>query len=337
VPTLYQLADAEIRACVADYLVLAADTLGFAAVTVDAVNTPRKAMILLAGLHAPLDDTGPGTVVHEWDRRRAIPLDIEAGITAGVYINLRGAGARYFDEVRAATAGFANWPPEYIRQNPHTLPLLQHLAGVFSKAALKRQVGHVSDTAISGPAAIRLAALLEDRVVAENVREGEVLQRLEATLEGIVRDLVGRVMLETIVESALDRAGVPYRRENEYTGLAGVVYEHRADFVVPNEQTPRAFIEVRKSSSRHASLYAKDKMFSAVNWKGAHDDILAILIVDGEWTTETLRVMARVFDYVVPIRHVNDLADTVGAYLRGDRTKLKWLIDFSITAATHET
>ena len=78
-------------------------------------------------------------------------------------------------------------------------------------------------------------------------------------------------------------------------------------------------------------------MFSAVNWKGAHDDILAILIVDGEWTTETLRVMARVFDYVVPIRHVNDLADTVGAYLRGDRTKLKWLINFSITAATHET
>ena len=47
--------------------------------------------------------------------------------------------------------------------------------------------------------------------------------------------------------------------------------------------------------------------------------------------------MAKVFDYVVPIRHVNDLADTVGAYLRGDRTKLKWLINFSITAATHET
>ena len=316
---------------------LAADTVGFTAVSVGAVDTRRKAMILLAGLHAPLDDTEPRTVVDEWDRRRAIPLDVEAGITAGVYINLRGAGARYFDEVRVATGGFANWPPEYIRQNPHTLPVLQHLAGVFSKAALKRQVGQVSDNAISRPAAARLAILLEERVVADEVREGEVLQRLESTLEGIVRDLVGRVMLETIVGSALDRAEVPYKRENEYTGLAGVVYEHRADFIVPNEQTPRAVIEVRKSSSRHASLYAKDKMFSAINWKGAHGDILAVLIVDGEWTTETLAVMARVFDYVVPIRHVNDLADTVGAYLRGDRSKLKWLINFRITAATRGT
>ena len=126
---------------------------------------------------------------------------------------------------------------------------------------------------------------------------------------------------------------MPYKRENEYHGLTGVVYEHRADFIVPNELAPQAFIEVRKSSSRHASLYAKDKMFSAINWKGMHQDMLGILVVDGEWTTETLVVMAKIFDYVVPLGDVNDLARTVAAYLEGDKTKLRWLINFSIKGA----
>ncbi|MDE0030668.1 MAG: hypothetical protein OXU42_14850 [Deltaproteobacteria bacterium] len=329
--TLYQLADAEMRACIADYLALAADTNGFTAISEEAIRTPRKAVILLAGLNSPIDDTTPDTVIQEYQRRKAIQIDIEAGITAGVYSNIRDAGVAYLDEVKVATNGFRSWSPEFIRANPHTLPLLQHLSGIFSKSALRRQVGSVSDTNISRPAAVRLAALLKERVIPGQVREGEILQRLESTLEGIVRDLVGRVMLESIVESALGGANVPYKRETEYSQLAGVIYDHRADFIVPDEITPRAFIEVRKSSPRHASLYAKDKMFSAINWKGRHQDILAVLVVDGDWTTETLKVMAKVFDYVVPLRHVNDLAVTIGEYLEGNTTKLKWLIDFRVT------
>jgi hypothetical protein len=61
--------------------------------------------------------------------------------------------------------------------------------------------------------------------------------------------------------------------------------------------------------------------------------MLAVLVVDGEWTAETLRVMARIFDYVVPLSHVNDLAQSISRYLAGDNTKLKWLIDFRITPA----
>jgi len=129
------------------------------------------------------------------------------------------------------------------------------------------------------------------------------LQRLEATLEGIVRDLVGRVLLESIVASALEKLNVPFKRENEYSFLKGVVYNFRADFIIPNEINPKVFIEVRKSSSRHTSLYAKDKMFSAINWKGNNKELLAVLVVDGEWTKETLTVMANVFDYVIPINN----------------------------------
>ena len=154
-------------------------------------------------------------------------------------------------------------------------------------------------------------------------------QRLRVSSE----TLLVRVMLESIVERALKEAGVPYKREDEYSKLSGVIYDHRADFIVPDEKEPKAFIEVRKSSSRHASLYAKDKMFSAINWKGKHQDILAILVVDGEWTAETLKRMAGVFDYVVPLRHVNVLAITIEEYLAGDKTKLRWLIDFRVTPA----
>lgn len=331
--TLYQLADAEIRSCIFDYLELADATNGFTSVAAEAINTERKAIILLVGLNAPADDTSPDNVVEEWKRRKAIPLDVEAGITAGVYADIRGAGIRYLDEIKAGTDGFKVWSPDFIKANPHTLPLLQHLAGLFSKAALKKQVGSVSDNNISLPAAKRLAEVLKVRVIADDVREGEILKRLESTLEGIVRDLIGRVMLESIVEAALKSAGVPFKREDEYPALTGVIYDFRADFVIPDESVPLAFIEVRKSSSRHASLYAKDKMFSAINWKGKHRDMLAILVVDGEWTAETLKVMARIFDYVVPLRHVNDLASTIAEYLAGDKSKLKWLIDFKISPA----
>jgi hypothetical protein len=162
--TLYQLADAEIRSCIDDYLALASATNGFTNVTETAIDTDRKAVIVLSGLNAAIDEVSPGAVVREWERRKAIPLDVEAGITAGVYTNLRGAGVQYLEEIKAGTNGFRTWAPEFISANPHTLPLLQHLAGIFSKAALAKQVGSVSDNRISAPAARRIAAVLEARV-----------------------------------------------------------------------------------------------------------------------------------------------------------------------------
>ena len=213
------------------------------------------------------------------------------------------------------------------------LPIFQRLINVRSKSELKKRVGNVSDNSISKPAAKRLADILNSNTTNKNIDDQEILQGLETTLEGIVRDLVGRVLLESIVATALDEANVPYKREKEYKYLEGVIYNFRSDFVVPDENEPKAFIEVRKSSSRHASLYAKDKMFSAINWKGKNKDILAILIVDGEWTAETLRIMANVFDYVVPIKAVSSVANSIAEYLQGDKSKLKWVIDFSIKPA----
>ncbi|WP_081285346.1 hypothetical protein [Tritonibacter mobilis] len=331
--TLYQLADAEIRFCIKEYLELAEASSGLTNVQEDQIDSDRKAIILLAGLNASIENPTAKIAVSEWERRKALPFDVESGITNGVYNSIRGAGADYLQEVKTGSSGYRSWPSDFIKSNPHTLPILQHLSGIFSKAALKKQVGSVSDLSISGPASKRLSALLSERVDPNGIREGEILKRLESTLEGIVRDLVGRVMLESIVESALLSEDVPFKREDEYASLTGVIYDHRADFVVPDEERPVAFIEVRKSSSRHASLYSKDKMFSAINWKGKHPEMLAILVVDGEWTAETLRIMANIFDYVVPLNHVNELAKTISDYLGGDRTKLKWLVRFEVDPA----
>ncbi len=208
------------------------------------------------------------------------------------------------------------------------------LAGIFSKAQLKQRVGSVSDHLISLASANRLAVLLNGRRLEGRANKGEVLQRLESTLEGLVRDLVGKVLLESVVANALKNRGLAFQRESEYKHLTGVVYDFRADFVLPSAADAKAFIEVRKSSSRHASLYAKDKMFSAINWKGHNKHLLGVLLVDGPWTSATLKVMARVFDYVMPVTRAPELAEVLEGYLAGDTSKLHWIIEFQISSAS---
>jgi hypothetical protein len=248
-----------------------------------------------------------------------------------VYLVLRERAAQQLEQLASETDEFKSIHTEYVQSHAALLPLFMRIAGIFSKAELKRLVGSASDQRISAKAAVKLSELVQRRVgSSEALTRGEVLRGLEATLEGIVRDLVGRVLLESLVENALKSRSLPYKRESEYSVLTGVVYDFRADFVLPNETDPKAFIEVRKSSSRHASLYAKDKMFSAINWKGRHPKLLGVLVTDGEWTQATLKIMPRVFDYVVPITDLPTLAETLDAYLAGDESKLKWLIDFSI-------
>lgn len=331
--TLYRIADGEIRRCIDVYLSLARHSKGLTAILPEHLADERVRVIVMAGFGIAVRQATAEEVYSEWQRRQAVAFDLETGITAGVYSNLRTVAETFYEQLSAATTGFTHFDPGYIAENPFLLPLLQHLGGVFSKSKLKELVGSVSDNSISKPAAERLAKLLSERVDPAHVVKGEILKRLESTLEGIVRDLVGRVLLESIVDAALCQRGLPFLREEQYESLAGVVYDFRADFVLPDATLPRVFIEVRKSSSRHASLYAKDKMFSAINWKGKTADLLAVLVVDGEWTRETLRVLANVFDYVVPVGRIDELMESIEAYLNGDRTKLKWLIEFQISPA----
>lgn len=333
--TLYALAGDAMRTYIGVYLRLVEATNGLSQLAAADVADPDSRLVLLAGLDSPLDPatTDPEAIAEEFERRRAVPFDVEMAVTRGVYTQLRERVSHLIDRLDRDTSEFRDITPDYICEHPEMLPIFQRLADISSKSELKRRVGSVSDNAVSTTAATKLAQLIRERRPQYAAR-GQLIQSIEPTLEGIVRDLVGRVLLESIVANALDADDVPYQREKDYDSLSGVVYDFRADFVVPNAEAPLAFVEVRKSSSRHASLYAKDKMFSAINWKGRHQDLLAVLVVDGPWTSETLRVMAGVFDYVVPLSASPRVAEVIKAYIEGDRSKLRWLIEFSIKAAT---
>jgi hypothetical protein len=333
--TLYELAGEEMQRLIAIYLRLLEETNGLASVAASDVAGVDERRIILAGLGA-LEDAEAvdgAFVAQEVQRRSAVPFDVESGITTGVYRVLRERVSRQIESLADETDGFRRIDAGYVEAHPHLLPMFMRIGGVFSKAELKKIVGSASDQRVGKVAATKLSELVSRQVgSAQALTPGEVLRGMEATLEGIVRDLVGRLLLESLVENALKAKGLTYKRESEYEALVGVVYDFRADFVLPDETHPEVFIEVRKSSSRHASLYAKDKMFSAINWKGRHPGLMGVLVTDGEWTGATLRVLPTVFDYVVPITQLPMLADILRAYIDGDKTKLKWLINFSIEA-----
>jgi hypothetical protein len=333
--TLYSTGDRVMRKYIGIYLELARKSKGFTDLRREHLPGFEQKIMVLGGIGSPLDpaDVDSDRVVGEWQRMRAVTFDVEKSITKGVYIELRARVRNLIGELKTSTSNFLSFDSDYISEHPYFLPVLQRLADISSKAELKRRIGNASDNAISTAAAERLAEILNQREPGRGMTHDRLIQSIEPTLEGIVRDLVGKVLLEGIVANALEDAGIPYKRESEYSTLKGVVYSFQADFVIPDEHNPMAFVEVRKSSSRHASLYAKDKMFSAINWKGENQDLLAVLVIDGPWTHQTLSVMAKVFDYIVPISLVSDVAEVISAYIQGDRSKLRWLVDFAIHPA----
>jgi len=330
--TLYAVAGESMEQIIKVYLELAKETEGFNKLKIDDLDVVTKKRIILGGIGSPLDPetTSAQEVLDEWTRMQSIPFSVEDSVTKGVYLSLRERVEVLLEQMQTATTNFTNFDEDYIYHHSYLLPVFQRLLNASSKSKLKTLVGNVSDNSISKPASKRIAAILNRLKPGRAVTLSDLKLSIEPTLEGIVRDLVGRVLLENVVANALDGAGVKYKRESEYSAIKGVVYDFRADFVMPDELRPLVFIEVRKSSSRHASLYAKDKMFSAINWKGQNKELMAILVTEGPWTEQTLKTMTKVFDYVVPLRKAPEIAEIVSAYLKGDKSKLRLLIDFAV-------
>jgi hypothetical protein len=330
--TIYQQAQSLMDLEIARYLTLIENTHGLSQINSEHLVDYETAILFAAGISSqvpPRESQYADFLISEYNRKSAITFDIENAVCFGVYLKLRAFIEDLFNEALEITNGFSEFSSKAIKENPHLLPVFQNSLNL-SKAQLKRQIGSISDTSISKPASEKLSELLSNNCTTLNVQRVNILQRMEITLEGIVRDLVGRVLFEEVVAHALDQYQVQYLREGDYTAISGVVYNFRSDFVLPNPDNPIAFIEVRKSSSRHASLYAKDKMFSAINWKGRYKDLIGVIVVEGEWTQATLRTMASVFDYVIPLAKVTELAKLLKRAQDGDKSVLKWIIEFSI-------
>jgi hypothetical protein len=334
--TLSAVAFASMERFIAAYLALSKVTVGFTTLAKADFSKLENRLIVVHGLTLGLEaeKATPEEILREATRMSAVGFDTESAITAGVYRDLRAYAMDLVKRLHEVTSGFTTFSADMISANPKLLPFLQKLAGFRSKSGMKRAIGNASDHAIPAAAAQELAGLITRANRGRTISRDVMLESVEPTLEGIVRDLVGKVLLESVVADALNSEGVTFIREKEYESLRGVVYDFRADFLIPGAASPMAFIEVRKSSTRHASLYAKDKMFSAINWKGLNKDLLAVLIVDGPWTRETLTVMARVFDYVMPLSRSAETAEAIKAYVNGDKSRLKWLIQFSISPAS---
>src|SRR5438445_7114877 len=109
--TLYQVADAEIRSCIAVYLDLMRATNGLSDVEAAHLQDERARIILLAGLAIQQFEYTPAQAVEEWKRRQAIPFDLESAITFGVYRNIRQCGVRFLDSVEKLTKGFTSFEP----------------------------------------------------------------------------------------------------------------------------------------------------------------------------------------------------------------------------------
>ncbi len=328
--TIYGLAREQMSEIVVDLLKLARLTKNFTKPPKKVWSNTSQTEMLLCGKGYHIEDISElPSQENAWLGRLAVPFSIELAATGMLYKRLRVFSDDLIKRAFAETEKFTKITPDWINANSHFLPVMMHVAGAFSKQELKKQIGSATDRAISRPASRKLALLLT-RTAGAIPNQKRVQERIKGTVEGIVRDLVGRLLLEQFVASALKRHKVPFKREEDYETLEGVVYNFRADFVIPNPEAPKAFLEVRKSSSRHASLYAKDKMFSAINWKGQHKRCLGVLVIDGPWTDVTLRILARVFDYVIPIGQVDEVAAKIREYLDGDESVLQWLIRFRI-------
>lgn len=336
--TLYQHASEEMKRIIKVMIQLSQDTNNFLLPSDKDWENHECANILLSGKGYSIGQipTGKGDRNNAWIARSSINFSIERAATGLLYKNIQPFINKLVSDAFTATNDFNDVSAEWINKNPQFLPVLMHSIGAFSKRDLQKMIGTgtASDTGISKPVSARLAELASNVNLSTLPNQQQIIERIKATTEGIVRDLVGRLLLEDFVAEALRKENVPFLREDEYEHITGVVYNFRADFVIPSPNNPKAFIEVRKSSAGHASLYAKDKMFSAINWKGKHKDCLAIVITEGTWTLTTLEIMSHVFDYVIPVEKAHEAAKKIREYLDGDKTVLRWLIQFSISTHT---
>jgi hypothetical protein len=331
--SMYQMAQIAMDEEIARYLELLEATDGLTTIDKKHFEDSKTSFLFARGIDSviPNDCSDiPEFLVAENTRKSALTFDIENAVCLGVYNSIRPHAKELYKAASKLTNNFTSFDAEEIKAMPFLLPVFQSTLKL-SKSQLIKKIGSVSDTSISGPASIRLTEKLQKCLKQNDYLEENVLQRMEVTLEGIVRDLVGRVLFEEVVAHALAKEDIKFLRENEYSSISGVIYDFRADFVLPNAENPIAFIEVRKSSSRHASLYAKDKMFSAINWKGKHENLIGVIVVEGEWTQATLKAMASVFDYVIPLSKSTELAKILKGVQNGDESVLKWLIQFSIS------
>jgi hypothetical protein len=291
-------------------------TSGFSEVSEADFACPEKGPLLLAGKRL----TCLGSAKENRDAWKTAGIDFEHAVAAGqvVAAKLRIRAAEIVEFVFDETDQLTKVTPEWIMAHPYTLPVFANATGTISKKRFKNQfkLTTASDRSIGRTDATRIAEGIQpDMVLAPR----EVIAGMESLIEGIVRDQIGKVVNEAFIQQALDRRGVPYvRDEGGSNQIEGMVSASRADIAAPDNNDPKVFIEVRKSTANHASLYASSLMFSALDRRGRHPKSLAIMLYDGAWSGATKALMESAFHYVLHVLESDRAADIVRRHLDGE-------------------
>lgn len=246
----------------------------------------------------------------------------EKAIRGTLHQKLHEYSVSLIDYVLEETGDFSRVGAGWIYSNPQALPVLIAALGPYSKRGFngKHALSNPSDRSISMKDAEKIARLFMHNDVESR---SKIESNIRTTSEGIIRDLIGKILYEDIVERALTEFSLPFVREAENRVLEGSYMSARPDFSLPDPVVPKAFIEVRKSSAAHSSLYANDKCWSAINWKSRHPELLAVILYAGAWSRPSIETLKSVYDYVLPISESRKAAQLILAHLNGDPTVLK--------------
>lgn len=324
--TFKDIAEQQVRDVALKMLELSAASDSFISPSLKHFQDTDFKTILMAGAHlVEMDD--PGDCAVAYVGRKQDSFDLDSAFRACIRSKVEPIIPGFIEQAGYITEGFTKITEDVLVNNPSILPVIMHACGIQSKREMAKSIGikSVTDRSISKNAAEKIAKLSESVVIEIDA----LIRGMSQTLEGIIRDLAGRHLLEGFVEAALARERVPYKTEYEIDPLKGQVYDHRPDFLVKKNNAPIAFVEVRRSTSSHASLYAKDKMFSAINWKSMYPNMLAVLITDGPWTKKTIQGAEKVYDYIMPVLNATEAAKLIRRHYDGDpgiirkRIKLK--------------
>ncbi|MDW9481948.1 hypothetical protein GOB57_25185 [Sinorhizobium meliloti] len=243
------------------------------------------------------------------------PFQHAVAAGAVVAAKLREQAGDIITFVLEATASLTKVSPEWIMEHPFSLPVFVNATGTSSKKKFKSEfkLTNASDRKIGATDAARIVASLRpDKVLSEK----EIVAGMEALIEGIVRDQIGKVVNEDFVKRALDELDLPYIRDEGGTALIEGEYSaSRADFAIPENTKPQAFIEVRKSGSNHASVYANDLCMTVVDRITRHPECLAVLLYDGSWSGPSREKVDRVFDYVFHVHESRKAAGIIRRHL----------------------
>jgi hypothetical protein len=291
-------------------------TKGFAVACLEDFECSIRGPLLLGGKNLASQGAAEGNL-SAW---HACPAEFDHAAAAGSVVSaqVRTRAAEIVAHVFNETKSLRQVSVEWIMEHPYSLPVFVNAVGTRSKKRFRGELGltNVSDRKIGRMDAQRIADGIR---ASEVLAEREVIAAMEGLIEGIVRDQIGKVVNEAFIQQALDRLGVPYvRDEGGSNQIEGLVSASRADIAAPDNIDPKVYIEVRKSTANHASVYASSLMFSALDRQGKHPDSLAIMLYDGAWSRATKALMENAFHYVFHVLESDAAADIVRRHLAGE-------------------